>query len=136
MKDPTKAVRTMYVNGLEDIVTLYDGIAPEDASGTYGVITATSFIRQAIKNDNYFKFSVTVEIHQEFNNDGNSEGVDAICNDMLEILMPLNSSGYLSIDGFNQSEVTLENGANDAFQNDAMVIFRKTITLNHFLSEN
>ncbi len=136
MKDPTKAMRTMYVQGLKDIIRLYDGIAPVDTSSLFGVVLSTNFNREPLKSVNTCKFSVTVAIYQEFLNDGNSEGVDDVANSIIEIMVPLERSGYLVVTGFSQNEITLEGGSNQAFQNDALVVFQKTITINHFLSEN
>ena len=135
VQDPTKYVRKMYVNALEGIIKVYDGMAPADATGIYAVMD-TAWTREGAKNCNYYRFTVNLEINQEFKEYGNSEGVDGICDDILELMMPLNSSGYLTVVGFSQDEITLESGSNDAFQNDALVVFRKTITINHFLSEN
>lgn len=136
MKDPTKAVRKMYVQGLSQVLTIYDGMAPATASGMYGVILNTSFLREATKSVNRYKFTVSLAIYQEFEEYGNSEGIDDTADAIIEIILPDDRSGYLDIDGYDQTEIIIESGGNTAFQNDASVIFQKTLTINHFITEN
>jgi len=137
MKDPTKYVRQMYKSAFEDnsICDCYDGIAPSSASGLYAVIVTTSWSRQPIKSIDAVRFTVNVEIYEEFNEYGNSEGVDNASDTLLELLVPL-TSGYLAVAGFDIMETTTESITNDSGVNDAVVTFRKTIVLNHLITEN
>jgi hypothetical protein len=137
MKDPTKYVRQMYKTAFEDndICLCYDGFAPADAYGLYAVIVATTWKREPIKMIDAVRFTVTVDIYQEFLNDGNSEGVDNAAETLLQILVPL-TSGYLAISGYDITETTTEAISNDSAQNDAVLTFRKTIVLNHLITEN
>jgi hypothetical protein len=137
MKDPTKFVRQMYKTAFEDnsICLCYDGIAPADATGLYAVIVSTTWKRLPVKSANHIQFTSTIDIYQEFRNDGNSEGVDNACDELMEILMPL-SSGYLAISGYDITETTTDSMSNDSGVNDAVLTFRKTIVLNHLITEN
>lgn len=138
MRDPTTAMRTMYYSALSTIVTLYEGMAPADASGTYAVITATNFQREpAIKQVFSCTFSTTFEIYQEFVENGNSEGVDTIADQICDAIIPIDQNGYLlTVTGFSISDIVLSSGSNDAFQIASLVTFRKTITIVHSLTQN
>jgi hypothetical protein len=137
MKDPTKYVRQMYKTAFEsnDICLCYDGIAPADASGLYAVIVSTTWKREPIKAIDAVRFNITVDIYQEFRNDGNSEGVDNAAEELLQILVPL-TTGYLAISGYSITETTTDSISNDSGVNDAVITFRKTIVLQHFITEN
>ena len=136
MKDPTKFVRKMYVYAFNSIsVPLYDGMAPNGASGLYGVIDS-SFTRRPIKSDNYFDFTVNIEIYHETREYGNSETVDAKADALLDLIIPLNSKSYLTVQGFQQNEISLQSAGNDAYNSGAsMVTWRKKLSIIHLLSE-
>lgn len=137
MKDPTTAMRAMYVSGLNSICPVYDGMSPTDVpQNLYGVITATSFTRQPVKFVNNFRFVVTLEIYQEFHEYGNSEGVDTLAEQILELMIPMDSKSYLSIQGYSHDEVILTGGANSTILFDkGFNVYRKVLNITHSICE-
>lgn len=137
MKDATRAMREMYINGLAAFFPVYDGMAPTDTVPLYGIITATSFTKLPIKMANAQHFTVTLEIYQEFNEVGNSEGVDAAAEQVLQVMIPLNSKLHLPISGFSNDDVVSVSGRNDtgAMANKAFAVFRKVLNITHAITE-
>lgn len=138
VKDPTKYVRKMYVDALNGVITVYDGMAPADASGVYAVID-TSWTREGIKNGNYYRFTVNLEINQEYKEYGSSEGVDLKADQILDIIMPDLRADYPTMGGgFAQNEVLLPAITNTAFTSVAgssvMAIWQKRLTIIHVIS--
>jgi hypothetical protein len=138
VKDPTKYVRKMYFDSLNEVITVYDGMAPADATGIYVVID-TSWTREGIKNGNYYRFTVNLEINAEFKEYGSSEPVDLLSDQILDIIMPDLRADYPSVGGgFAQNEVLLPAISNAAFTSVAgssvMAIWQKKLTIVHIIS--
>lgn len=138
MNDPTKYVRQMYLNTLVDIIPVYDGMAPADASGIYAVID-TSWTREGVKNCNYYRFTVNLELNQEFKEYGSSKGVDDKADQIISMMMPDNRADYPSLGGgYAQSEVLLPAVSNAAFTsvagNSVLAIWQKKLTIIHIIS--
>lgn len=135
MTDPTKYVRKLYADALSGILTIYDGMAPADASGIYGVIDTSWTLEPATKRCTIFRFQVNLEITEEFKEYGSSVNVDNKCDAIIAIMCPQDVTQLPTMSGgYSQQEVKIPAISNDAFQNDAFAIWRKKIQLIHIIS--
>lgn len=136
MSDPTKAMRKMYYQGLSSVIRVYDGWAPLSATSPYCVITTNFEDNPKLKVCESYSFTATLQIYHEFQEYGNSETLDNVATQILDVIIPeAGRPSYLSIEGWNHDEVKLVSGANQTFQNAKLVIYQKTLVINHFISK-
>ncbi len=141
MTDPTKYVRQMYQNALSGVLKVYDGQAPADVRKTtdarqivYAVIN-TSWEKEPIKNCEYFRFTVTLELFAEFKEYGSSTPVDDAADKILQIMEPPDSKDNPAIGGgYAVSLTELPAVANTSYRDDAFAIWQKTLILQHLIS--
>ena len=131
MTDPTKYVRKMYFDELNaDVIKVYDGLAPTSATGIYAVIDTSFLVQPITKGCRVYRFTVNLDIYEEFPEYGSSVGVDNKADQILSIMFgtPTIAGGY------TVTESILQSVQNTAFQNDRFAIWNKKITIVHVIS--
>ena len=86
MTEPNRFIREMYVTELTGIVNVYDQKAPTGAVTPYAVLADIRREQMPLKGE-YYKCTTTLNLYHEFNELGNTEALDALSEDVINVIM-------------------------------------------------
>jgi len=131
LKNPNSQLIKAYYNALNGVLPVFDGIAPNNASGNYIVLADRTAAQQADKNNFFTQVTVVIDIVTTGQNTG-FKAAQQYSNQVLEII---NSNETLTMDDFTLDSQVIESINNLSGLDPAQKMFRVLIRVSSYITQ-
>jgi hypothetical protein len=135
MNDPSKYIRKLYVDNMPNGVPVYDGIAPNSASGIYAVITDVNVRYEDSKTGNLYTATVSIVFYDEKVTNYGHAALDDKCDLLLQALVKTGTEANPTMSGgFTHHGCRLLSMSSLTDQFDGSLAYQKVLRLQHKIS--
>ena len=136
MKNADLAIRVGVMAALSDLgYTVRDMVARPDDQLPYVLLSSQTAIGEDMKTQFGTQNTLLVQIYGKQSLVVNRGEVDAIADDIMAQLIPIDTSSYIAVSGFQVIKTTLDSLIDDTISDSDGIVCRKQIRIRFILRE-